>query len=160
MKGKVSFCLIYCSVFLFTVCSQQKHPWNTWTLDIFLEKSASWSLMVWKMLLTAQLKSGRQYKTHHQSHPFPSFIYRCKITLSVDCFFLRVRCCDCCLFRPSLAARNASAPPERLDAVRKLAASQQCPLLFAEDQVCSISSREHTWASIAPQLCWETSQTP
>lgn len=61
IKGKVSLCLIYCSVLLFPfwfclvqVCSQQKHPWNTWTLDIFLEKSASWSLMVWKMLLTAQ----------------------------------------------------------------------------------------------------------
>uniref|UniRef100_H3BWS4 Centromere protein M n=1 Tax=Tetraodon nigroviridis TaxID=99883 RepID=H3BWS4_TETNG len=31
-------------------------------------------------------------------------------------------------------ARNASVPAERLDAVRKLAASLQCPLLFAEDQ--------------------------
>uniref|UniRef100_A0A3B4H915 Centromere protein M n=1 Tax=Pundamilia nyererei TaxID=303518 RepID=A0A3B4H915_9CICH len=34
-------------------------------------------------------------------------------------------------------ARSASAPAERLDAVRKLAASLHCPLLFAEDQVCS-----------------------
>uniref|UniRef100_A0A3P8U9X9 Centromere protein M n=1 Tax=Amphiprion percula TaxID=161767 RepID=A0A3P8U9X9_AMPPE len=31
-------------------------------------------------------------------------------------------------------ARNASVPTERLDAVRKLAASLHCPLLFAEDQ--------------------------
>ncbi|XP_068178523.1 centromere protein M [Antennarius striatus] len=31
-------------------------------------------------------------------------------------------------------ARNASVPSERLDAVRKLAASLHCPLLFAEDQ--------------------------
>ncbi|TNM86045.1 centromere protein M [Takifugu flavidus] len=31
-------------------------------------------------------------------------------------------------------ARDASVPPERLDAVRKLAASLQSPLLFAEDQ--------------------------
>ncbi|KAM9857559.1 centromere protein M isoform 2-T2 [Aulostomus maculatus] len=31
-------------------------------------------------------------------------------------------------------ARNASAPPERLDAVRKLAASLHCALLFAEDE--------------------------
>ncbi|KAM8879369.1 centromere protein M isoform 1-T2 [Spinachia spinachia] len=31
-------------------------------------------------------------------------------------------------------ARNAKAPGERLDAVRKLAASLHCPLLFAEDQ--------------------------
>lgn len=33
-------------------------------------------------------------------------------------------------------ARDASVPTERLDVVRKLAASLQCPLLFAEDQVC------------------------
>lgn len=32
-------------------------------------------------------------------------------------------------------ARSASVPIERLDAVRKLAASLQCPLLFAEDQI-------------------------
>lgn len=32
-------------------------------------------------------------------------------------------------------ARDASVPTERLDAIRKLAASLQCPLLFAEDQV-------------------------
>lgn len=38
--------------------------------------------------------------------------------------------------RLSLVARNASVPTERLDAVRKLAASRHCPLLFAEDQVC------------------------
>uniref|UniRef100_A0A3Q4B0Z2 Centromere protein M n=1 Tax=Mola mola TaxID=94237 RepID=A0A3Q4B0Z2_MOLML len=31
-------------------------------------------------------------------------------------------------------ARSASVPTERLDAARKLAASLQCPLLFAEDQ--------------------------
>ncbi|XP_034401187.1 centromere protein M-like isoform X2 [Cyclopterus lumpus] len=31
-------------------------------------------------------------------------------------------------------ARNAAAPIERLDAVRKLAASLHCPLLFTEDQ--------------------------
>ncbi|XP_062292803.1 centromere protein M [Scomber scombrus] len=31
-------------------------------------------------------------------------------------------------------ARNASVPIERLDAVRRLAASLHCPLLFAEDQ--------------------------
>ncbi|XP_026158188.1 centromere protein M [Mastacembelus armatus] len=31
-------------------------------------------------------------------------------------------------------ARNASIPPERLDAVRKLASLLHCPLLFAEDQ--------------------------
>ncbi|XP_072319346.1 centromere protein M [Eucyclogobius newberryi] len=31
-------------------------------------------------------------------------------------------------------ARNASVPTARLDTVRKLAASHQCPLLFAEDQ--------------------------
>ncbi|XP_068448079.1 centromere protein M isoform X1 [Clinocottus analis] len=31
-------------------------------------------------------------------------------------------------------ARNAAAPVERLDAVRRLAASLHCPLLFAEDQ--------------------------
>ncbi|XP_030287276.1 centromere protein M [Sparus aurata] len=31
-------------------------------------------------------------------------------------------------------ARNASVPTERLDAVRKLAASLHCPMLFAEDQ--------------------------
>ncbi|KAJ0050723.1 hypothetical protein NL108_005112, partial [Boleophthalmus pectinirostris] len=31
-------------------------------------------------------------------------------------------------------ARNASVPSARLDAVRKLAASLQCPLLCAEDQ--------------------------
>ncbi|XP_060916872.1 centromere protein M [Labrus mixtus] len=31
-------------------------------------------------------------------------------------------------------ARNASVPTERLDSVRKLAASLHCPLLFAEDQ--------------------------
>ncbi|TMS23841.1 Centromere protein M [Larimichthys crocea] len=31
-------------------------------------------------------------------------------------------------------ARSASVPTERLDAVRKLAASLHCPLLFAEDQ--------------------------
>nr|XP_061792481.1 centromere protein M-like [Nerophis lumbriciformis] len=31
-------------------------------------------------------------------------------------------------------ARNATVPPERLDALRKLAASQCCTLLFAEDQ--------------------------
>lgn len=31
-------------------------------------------------------------------------------------------------------ARNALVPTERLDAVRKLAASLHCPLLFAEDQ--------------------------
>lgn len=43
----------------------------------------------------------------------------------------------CSLVRLSLAARNASVPTERVDAVRKLAASLQCPLLFAEDQVCT-----------------------
>lgn len=37
----------------------------------------------------------------------------------------------------SFVARKASAPTERLDAVRKLAASLHCPLLFAEDQVCA-----------------------
>ncbi|XP_049901270.1 centromere protein M isoform X4 [Epinephelus moara] len=31
-------------------------------------------------------------------------------------------------------ARNASVPTEHMDAVRKLAASLHCPLLFAEDQ--------------------------
>uniref|UniRef100_A0A3Q3G632 Centromere protein M n=1 Tax=Labrus bergylta TaxID=56723 RepID=A0A3Q3G632_9LABR len=31
-------------------------------------------------------------------------------------------------------ARNASVPTERLDSVRKLAASLHCPVLFAEDQ--------------------------
>ncbi|XP_029006921.1 centromere protein M [Betta splendens] len=31
-------------------------------------------------------------------------------------------------------ARNTSVPTERLDAMRKLAASLHCPLLFAEDQ--------------------------
>ncbi|KAM7010243.1 centromere protein M [Tautogolabrus adspersus] len=31
-------------------------------------------------------------------------------------------------------ARNASVPTERLDSVRKLAASLHCPLLFADDQ--------------------------
>ncbi|XP_071329428.1 centromere protein M isoform X1 [Trachinotus anak] len=35
-------------------------------------------------------------------------------------------------------ARNASVPTERLDAVRKLAASLHCPLLFAEDQITHI----------------------
>lgn len=35
-----------------------------------------------------------------------------------------------------LVARNVAAPGERLDAVRKLAASLHCALLFAEDQVC------------------------
>nr|XP_046267823.1 centromere protein M isoform X2 [Scatophagus argus] len=34
-------------------------------------------------------------------------------------------------------ACNASVPTERLDAVRKLAASLHCPLLFAEDQKLS-----------------------
>lgn len=43
----------------------------------------------------------------------------------------------CSPVRLSLAARNASVPTERIDAVRKLAASLQCPLLFAEDQVCT-----------------------
>lgn len=38
--------------------------------------------------------------------------------------------------RLSLVARNASVPTERLDTIRKLAASLHCPLLFAEDQVC------------------------
>ncbi|XP_068607426.1 centromere protein M [Brachionichthys hirsutus] len=31
-------------------------------------------------------------------------------------------------------ARHVSVPPERLDAVRKLAASLHCPLIFAEDK--------------------------
>lgn len=44
---------------------------------------------------------------------------------------------------PFLVARNASAPAERLDAVRKLAASLHCPLLFAEDQVCSSLGHKH-----------------
>lgn len=43
----------------------------------------------------------------------------------------------CSLVRLFLAARNASVPTERVDEVRKLAASLQCPLLFAEDQVCT-----------------------
>ncbi|XP_034401179.1 centromere protein M-like isoform X1 [Cyclopterus lumpus] len=37
-------------------------------------------------------------------------------------------------------ARNAAAPIERLDAVRKLAASLHCPLLFTEDQRCVMFS--------------------
>lgn len=53
-----------------------------------------------------------------------------------------------CLFFS--AARSASVPPERLHAVRKLAASLQCPLLFAENQVCSDSTLEQPIESIKP----------
>lgn len=42
-----SFCDIVLFCFL-TVSSQQKLPWSIWTLDISLEKSASWSLTVWQ----------------------------------------------------------------------------------------------------------------
>lgn len=77
----------------------------------------------------------------HLHYPLLPFLYCCKITvLALSVFFLvcfffvpHYSCCVLCL---SVIARNASVPPERLDAVRKLAASLQCPLLFAEDQVC------------------------
>uniref|UniRef100_A0A3Q0QTZ8 Centromere protein M n=1 Tax=Amphilophus citrinellus TaxID=61819 RepID=A0A3Q0QTZ8_AMPCI len=53
-------------------------------------------------------------------------------------------------------ARNASAPTERLDAVRKLAASLHCPLLFAEDQtpdgVASATERLLTILKVAAGL--------
>uniref|UniRef100_A0A3B3DMX6 Centromere protein M n=1 Tax=Oryzias melastigma TaxID=30732 RepID=A0A3B3DMX6_ORYME len=38
-------------------------------------------------------------------------------------------------------ARSSSVPAERLDAVRRLAASLHCPLLFAEDQVCETTKK-------------------
>uniref|UniRef100_A0A3Q1FZ22 Centromere protein M n=1 Tax=Acanthochromis polyacanthus TaxID=80966 RepID=A0A3Q1FZ22_9TELE len=53
-------------------------------------------------------------------------------------------------------ARNASVPTERLDAVRKLAASLHCPLLFAEDQtpdgVTSATERLLTVLKVAAGL--------
>ncbi|XP_003447922.1 centromere protein M [Oreochromis niloticus] len=53
-------------------------------------------------------------------------------------------------------ARNASSPAERLDAVRKLASSLHCPLLFAEDQtpdgVASATERLLTILKVAAGL--------
>lgn len=53
-------------------------------------------------------------------------------------------------------ARNASVPTERVDEVRKLAASLQCPLLFAEDQtpggVLNASERLLTILKVAAGL--------
>ncbi|XP_070684224.1 centromere protein M [Pempheris klunzingeri] len=53
-------------------------------------------------------------------------------------------------------ARNASVPPERLDAIRKLAASLHCPMLFAEDQtpdgVISATERLLTILKVAAGL--------
>uniref|UniRef100_A0A3B5AAL7 Centromere protein M n=1 Tax=Stegastes partitus TaxID=144197 RepID=A0A3B5AAL7_9TELE len=53
-------------------------------------------------------------------------------------------------------ARNASVPTEHLDAVRKLAASLHCPLLFAEDQtpdgVTSATERLLTVLKVAASL--------
>ncbi|XP_069553427.1 centromere protein M [Brachyistius frenatus] len=53
-------------------------------------------------------------------------------------------------------ARNASVPTERLDAVRRLAASLHCPLLFAEDQtpegVTSATERLLTILKVAAGL--------
>ncbi|CAG5938363.1 centromere protein M [Menidia menidia] len=53
-------------------------------------------------------------------------------------------------------ARSASAPVERLDAIRKLAASLHCPLLFAEDQtpegVSSAADRLLTVLKVAAGL--------
>lgn len=61
----------------------------------------------------------------------------------IHCCKMTVNHCDCWLLHLPLVARNASVSPERLDAVRKLAASLQCPLLFAEDQVCLISTHSN-----------------
>lgn len=73
------------------------------------------------------------------------------IIFKLSCFCLCLCLTDCPFTHLSLVARNASVPTERLDAVRKLAASLHCPMLFAEDQVC-ITFCHHNGGTRANQI--------
>lgn len=124
------FILWYILFCLLIVSSQQKLPWNIWTLDTSLEKSASWSLMVCQCLFDRSGAKGNEMeqKSFKNGPFFPFYVPIPPWNDQPSSVSL--------VLVLSVVARSASVPTERLDAVRKLAASLHCPLLFAEDQVC------------------------